>query len=544
MQSARGNQGGVRADRPPGDHHHFVTSLRPGRGVPTCVAPSFHASPKLRGSPRNSARQSARGRNPIPASRSAKPSTPRTLVAGVLEQVAAPPIQPGQHRPIPPTGVGATARIIAGAEVRTPSPPSHCHDTAAATRLSRIGHGWGDNLGHSSRLSARVEDVHAQRERDNAAVARPQGRSALPRRPHSSQHVQRPESRQRESPAPAHKMRGPASPYNIEQYIRMMWDTDRAAALASARRHQDPDLLERCVALTANAAATVPVSATARPAEAELVVDGVSAMAGVSRCFPAEKNDVYRLVCAPENEISQQLEQPQDRLQDQEKNSSCIADPASEQGVDVSSGFVSSPWREVVHSDIQPSSVAAGPRLSHFGAPAPTERQGSVKARGGAFGRFEMRKIAAVRRRHDAYSPIQGSMPTQAASGLVGRPHSPRARALAAVHPRHATPSIHTLDILEGVQTQLSLGNGTSSMQPTAESVAPVYSWRPIDSLKWIPGVVPARGPLLSPWPQPEQTFSPRAMNIVGIDSRPVTADAARHWTEELVKISRAPVIT
>ena len=610
MQSARRNQDGVRLDRQPGDHHHFVTSLRPGRDAPTCVAPSFHAAPKLRGSPRNSARQSVRGRSPIQASRTAEPSTPRTLVAGVLGLVAAPQsqpqqIQPQQHRPVPPADEGATARLI-----------------------GRVGSVRGDSLGHSSRPSTRVEDVHTetqrhreahtdarvQRERDKPAAARPRGKSASPRRPHSSQHAQRPGSSPRESPAPAHKMQGPASPYNIEQYIRMMWDTDRAAALdtqrdiererqrerqrerlTSACRHQDPELPQPPVALRANVAAAtaaVPVAAVDRQrqrdrdreteteraplAEAGLVVGGVSATASASRFPPAEQTGG----CAPGKDIPQQLEQPQDRLQDQEKSSSVmqasssgIADPASEQPGDHPAGFVTSSWREVAQPDFQSSCVASGPRLSHFGAPAPTEwlsldrdrgrgrdrhlpadttRQRSVKARGGAFGKFEMRKAAAARQGHQAYPPIQDgiNMPLQAASGLVGKPHTPRARASAAAPPRQVTPSINTLNLLEGVQTQLSLGNGTSSMQPTAESGAPVYSWRPIDSLKWIPGVVPARGPPLYPWPQQERAFSPRAMNtaagvhsthLVGLDARPASADVAVQWTEEAVKISRAP---
>ena len=70
----------------------------------------------------------------------------------------------------------------------------------------------------------------------------------------------------------------------------------------------------------------------------------------------------------------------------------------------------------------------------------------------------------------------------------------------------------------------------------TAESVAGDYSWRPTESLKWIPSLVPPRGPVMNPHPAPAATqnrsASPKTLTaeaaaaITGAVSGAISGDA------------------
>ena len=611
---------GMLSPRPPpghqtthaGDHHHFVTPLRPGRAVPSCVAPSFHAAPKLRGSSRVHGRSSrvARGRSPARSSMASgehswglneRPSQrarsrPQPALPAPINNalVMEPPIwrqlealvtpraqpQPQPRRPVPPPGEDAALRFVVEDELREIVPTSgHTEEGAMVVEmttrddaiwgqspakkivpvsLKRIGGTIRDSA-HSSRLAARVEDVHVMRKHEQAAVASLQGNKwTSPRRPHS-QHAQRSApSRQRDSAA-AHKAQGPASPYNIEQYFRTMWDTDRAAALASAHRYRGPEMPKSPDTPRAKTRKT-RVAAVAKSSEEGLVVKAIAMQQEeVAAPVSSERTAVYRLAYAPavtqaipqvhaekqlhqqhKQQLLQQLVLQQNQQQCQRMGSSVlqvsstsIGGSTSEQVVDGPASFVPSSWREVVQSE---HIIAPG----LLGTPV---RHGKVKVRGGAFGRFEIQKAAETAAVH-----LQHGVHSSHSEGL--QPPGPPAAVVASAQPdavgreRVVTPSI--LNVLEDEQTQWSLGKGSGSPQTTA--VAPDYSWHPIDSLAWIPGLVPARGPLLSPWPQPEPPSSPSAntgplvASAVHI-SRPRTADMME-WTREGVKMNLAgPVI-
>jgi len=80
---------------------------------------------------------------------------------------------------------------------------------------------------------ARVTEAHAaQRRRDGAASARQQPRAAgrAVRRPATHRGARS----RKEMALETGKHVGPASPYNINRYVRSMWDTDRAAVSAPA----------------------------------------------------------------------------------------------------------------------------------------------------------------------------------------------------------------------------------------------------------------------------------------------------------------------
>ena len=172
------------------------------------------------------------------------------------------------------------------------------------------------------------------------------------------------------------------------------------------------------------------------------------------------------------------------------------------------------------------------------------------KVRGGAFGGLEQQKLAqsnVLRVEHEIYRDAilaqagwtaQYPVAVDLREGLAS-PSSPGPAAVAAAAAVVAADRGErmvwapcTIQALGDAGTlALGKGRGAAARPMTAESVAGDYSWRPTESLKWIPSLVPARGPVLPPPPAPGlhgqpapegRAYSPTL--TAALESRPVTA--------------------
>ena len=693
-----------------GDHHHFITMLRPepasrqqqmASGGP---APAFHAAPKLRGSPR-SARGSfrhhpARGRSPVHSAREPRwglkerphkappikggkaaakvptvamnpgaghvtePIVWQQLEALVMPQVqrhtertaVSPPSMGaavrfvveddlGQHEPAPaqtlphgyidaamrPGSVEGAAPVYGHDEGKTTVIPVNLHRVGATTR--RIGESSGG--GHSAHAALpipHVEDIHAAQEQEKAAAAQvKQGEWRSPRQPRPP--VQRLSGPHRHAVAEwevgGRRVSQPwqatiptqlsaSSPYNIDQYMRNMWDVDRAAAVAAAGEHMQPagheyqvpprapatprgadrpppldqeelavggqpapavlsQLDQRITAsvqrealsrqpvyhiqisdpAAATEAAAVRKAATRAPAarrenvaaslSATLSASVTSVISGPDGSGPMLQmriNSAQAGVFTPEKlaaavQRRQAIEgslkgkswkkrtaqkpigQHHDRVMMDESERAAATSHAAAHSSAGAARFVPFAWREVAQPCAQPEQR---PSSSGAGGGRPTTPAGrKTRGRGGAFGRLEQQKAAQnVLPSSDFYrgAIASGGIVSTFAVDLRETPApGPLAGDLSAapeVAQRGAAPTR-----LNEIGDNLVMGGmpGSPGIQQqyvlTAESVAGDYYWRPTESLKWIPSLVPARGPVLSPHPAPtsqSRPGSPRAL--------------------------------